>query len=162
MLFHCVAGRRRAAGAAKPCCRAAACLKQGPRSDSTDTKRRETTDHRQRQRRCCGSVRSERYFCQIAVAVSFLTSDQLREAQDSDSWEDGGEDWPAAGARCLVGVPRLLAQKVGGAGLPNLHWPTLRPAGGRDSFNRSSRFVEAAGRRLVWALISAYFDDSHI
>ena len=25
-----------------------------------------------------------------------------------------------------------------------------------------TRFVEAAGRRLVWALVSAYFDDSHI
>ena len=30
------------------------------------------------------------------------------------------------------------------------------------SLNRYSRFVDAAGRRLVWALISAYFRDSRI
>ena len=30
------------------------------------------------------------------------------------------------------------------------------------SFNRYSRFVEAAGRRLAWVMVSSYFDDSHL
>ena len=30
------------------------------------------------------------------------------------------------------------------------------------SFNRYSRFVEAAGRRLAWVMVSYYFDDSHL
>ena len=30
------------------------------------------------------------------------------------------------------------------------------------SFNRCSRFVEAAGRRLAWVMVSSYFDDSYL
>ena len=83
--------------------------------------------------------------------------------------ETGGEDWPDA----YRWTPNQPSQRLL---FVVLFWhPVWKcPAvciyrgllfglkGAVIAFNRLSRFVEAAGRRLMWALVSLYFDDATI
>ena len=105
----------------------------------------------------------------IAVTHSYLSEQALTEAQASDAWESGGEDWPDAYRHSPMNRDEALGCVV-------VWWHTewAEPAYqiysgllfglplAVTSFNRYSRLVEAIGRRFLFLLVSLYFDDAHI
>ncbi len=105
----------------------------------------------------------------IAVAHSYLSEEALTQAQASDAWESGGEDWPDAYRHSPMGRGEAMGCVV-------VWWhdewaqPAYQLYSGLlfglplavTSFNRYSRLVEAIGRRFLFLLVSLYFDDAHI
>ena len=92
--------------------------------------------------------------------MNFLECSELRRAPERDSWEGGGEDWPDAYRHCPMCRGESLACVVA---FWHEEWaePAYQLYAGLlfglplavTLFNRYSRFVEAAGRRLIWALV---------
>ena len=105
----------------------------------------------------------------IAITHRNLTPKELQQAQASDAWESGGEDWPDAYRHSPMGKPESFGCVV-------VWWhetwaePAYQLYSGLlfglplavTSFNRYSRLVEAFGRRFLFLLVSMYFDDAHI
>ena len=114
----------------------------------------------------CSPIRPAQH---TALTTSAMSPDEFQAAQESDSWEGGGEDWPDAYRHCPMPREHALCCVVV---LWHEEWgePAYQVYTGLlfglplavTSFNRWSRFVEAAGRRLTFTLVSAYFDDSHV
>ena len=105
----------------------------------------------------------------IAITHHYLDAEGFRQAQAGDAWESGGEDWPDAYRHSPMGRAESLGCVV-------VWWhdvwgePAYQLYSGLlfglplavTSFNRYSRLVEALGRRLLFLLVSLYFDDAHI
>ena len=105
----------------------------------------------------------------IAITHHYLDAEGFRQAQAGAAWESGGEDWPDAYRHSPMGRAESLGCVV-------VWWhelwgePAYQLYSGLlfglplavTSFNRYSRLVEALGRRLLFLLVSLYFDDAHI
>ncbi|CAE7538614.1 unnamed protein product [Symbiodinium sp. CCMP2592] len=101
--------------------------------------------------------------------VARVPPEDLEEAKESDSLESGGEDWPDAYRHCPMSEEESLACLV-------VWWhhewqaPAYQIYAGLlfglplavTSFNRYSRFSEAASRRLALTVASSYFDDFNL
>ena len=110
----------------------------------------------------CSALRPAQH---AALAVSAFGFDRAKEVLQRDSLEGGGEDIRSCpmsadeSRACVVcwhhrewGAPACQLYTGLLFGLP------LAVA----SFNRYSRFSEALGRRLLFLLVSLYFDDAHL
>ena len=105
----------------------------------------------------------------IAITHHYLDAEGFRQAQAGDAWESGGEDWPDAYRHSPMGRAESLGcvvvwwHEVWGEPAYQLYSGLLfgLPLA-VTSFNRYSRLVEALGRRLLFLLVSLYFDDAHI
>ena len=104
-----------------------------------------------------------------AVALSALGVDRAAQVLKQDCLEGGGEDWPNAFRTCPVSAAESRACVVCWY---HHEWqcPAYQLYTGLlfglplavTSFNRTSRFSEALGRRLLILLVSMYFDDDHL
>ena len=104
-----------------------------------------------------------------SLAVSALGFDRAKEVLQHDSLEGGGEDWPNAYRSCPMSADESRACVVCWHhrewGVPAYQLYTGLLFGlplAVTSFNRYSRFSEALGRRLLFLLVSLYFDDAHL
>ena len=113
----------------------------------------------------CSALRPAQH---ASLAVSALGFDRAKEVLQHDSLEGGGEDWPNA-YRLPTG--RVQCRRTNlvcwhrGWGVPAYQLYTGLLFGlplAVTSFNRYSRFSEALGRRLLFLLVSLYFDDAHV
>lgn len=106
---------------------------------------------------------------QIAITMQQMCPAGLREAQASDAWQTGGEDWPDAYRHS----PMSRAESLGCVVTFWHHeWqePAFQLYGGLlfglplavTSFNRYSKLVESMGRRITGCLVSMYFDDASL
>ena len=103
------------------------------------------------------------------VLCSALRPDRAKEVLQHDSLEGGGEDWPNAYRSCPMAADQSRACVVC---WHHREWaaPAYQLYTGLlfglplavTSFNRYSRFSEALGRRLLFLLVSLYFDDAHL
>ena len=93
-----------------------------------------------------------------AAALSALGVDRAREVLQSDHLEGGGEGWPMRTAADMVAG----TTRNGAAQLSSFILDSCLGFFAVTSFNRYSRFCEAAGRRLLVLLVSLYFDDAHL
>ena len=105
----------------------------------------------------------------LAVTMAMMSESHLRVARENDSWEGGEEDWPDAYRHCPMPRHEALACVVAfwhhGWATPTYQVYTGLLFGlplAVTSFTRYSRFVEAAGRRLAWVMVSSHVDDSHL
>lgn len=105
----------------------------------------------------------------IAVTVRQMTPEALALAGSTIAWETGGEDWPNAYRHSPMSFEESMGCVV-------VWWheewnePAYQIYTGLlfglplavTSFNRYSRFAEALGRRLLYVLVSLYFDDASL
>ena len=114
----------------------------------------------------CSALRPAQH---ASLAVSALGFDRAKEVLQHDSLEGGGEDWPNAYRSCPMSADESRACVVCWHhrewGVPAYQLYTGLLFGlplAVTSFNRCSRFSEALGRRLLFLLVSLYFDDAHL
>ena len=114
----------------------------------------------------CSALRPAQH---ASLAVSALGFDRAKEVLQHDSLEGGGEDWPNAYRSCPMSADESRACVVCWHhrewGVPAYQLYTGLLFGlplAVTSFNRYSRFSEALGRRLLFLLVSLYFDDAHV
>ena len=114
----------------------------------------------------CSALRPAQH---ASLAVSALGFDRAKEVLQHDSLEGGGEDWPNAYRSCPMSADESRACVVCWHhrewGVPAYQLYTGLLFGlplAVTSFNRYSRFSEALGRRLLFLLVSLYFDDAHL
>ena len=101
--------------------------------------------------------------------VRNLSPESLQRAKQEDSLESGGEDWPDAYRHSPMSPDEAVLCIVVWWH-PDWQAPAYQVYHGLlfglplavTSFNRYSRLVEALGRRLLFVLVSMYFDDAHI
>ena len=98
-----------------------------------------------------------------------MCPEQLARAQECDSSETGGEDWPNAYRHSSMGFAESL-----GCVVTWFHQEWREPAFqiytgplfglplAVTSFNRYSRLIEALARQFLYILVSMYFDDACI
>ena len=114
----------------------------------------------------CSALRPAQHVQALLQGIS--PADMIR-LSESDSLESGGEDWPDAyrhspmstfeASHCIVTWWH-----------PDWQCPAYQIYHGLlfglplavTSFNRYSRLSETLGRRLLWILVSMYFDDAHL
>ena len=114
----------------------------------------------------CSALRPAQH---AALAISAFGFDRAREVLRHDSLEGGGEDWPNACRSCPMSADESRAcvvcwhHREWGAPAYQLYTGLLfgLPLA-VTSFNRYSRFSEILGRRLLFLLVSLYFDDAHL
>ena len=104
-----------------------------------------------------------------ALAISAFGFDRAKEVLQRDSLEGGGEDWPHAYRSCPMSADESRTCVVC---WHHREWeaPAYQLYTGLlfglplavTSFNRYSRFSEGLGRRLLFLLVSLYFDDAHL
>ena len=105
----------------------------------------------------------------IAVTLRQMQPEELAAARAADAWESGGEDWPNAYRHSPMSSQESLGCIVVWWH-PEWQEPAYQVYTGLlfglplavTSFNRYSRLVEALGRRLLFLLVSLYFDDACI
>ena len=114
----------------------------------------------------CSALRPAQH---ASLAVSALGFDRAKEVFQRDSLEGGGEDWPNAYRSCPMSADESRACVVCWHhrewGVPAYQLYTGLLFGlplAVTSFNRYSRFSEALGRRLLFLLVSLYFDDARL
>ena len=112
----------------------------------------------------CSALRPAQH---ASLAVSALGFDRAKEVLQHDSLEGGGEDWPNAYRSCPMSADESRACVVCWHhrewGVPAYQLYTGLLFGlplAVTSFNRYSS--EALGRRLLFLLVSLYFDDAHV
>ena len=106
----------------------------------------------------CSALRPAQH---AALAISAFGFDRAKEVLQHDSLEGGGEDWPNAYRSHVCRRVVCWHHQEWEAPAYQLYTGLLfgLPF---TSFNRYSRFSEALGRRLLFLLVSLYFDDAHL
>ena len=114
----------------------------------------------------CSALRPAQH---ASLAVSALGFDRAKEVLQHDSLEGGVKDWPNAYRSCPMSADESRACVVCWHhrewGVPAYQLYTGLLFGlplAVTSFNRYSRFSKALGRRLLFLLVSLYFDDAHL
>ena len=105
----------------------------------------------------------------VQAILFYLTELEKAEIRHSDAFESGGEDWPDAYRHSPMARSEALLCVVT---FWHHDWqaPAFQVYSGLlfglplavTSFNRYSRLVESLGRRLLWTMVSMYFDDATI
>ena len=105
----------------------------------------------------------------IVATHQYMDASSISQAQQSDTWETGGEDWPNAYRHSPMSFEESL-----GCVVTWFHKDLQEPAYqlytgllfglplAVTSFNRYSRLAEMLARRLLFVLASFYFDDALI
>ncbi|CAE7396468.1 unnamed protein product [Symbiodinium sp. CCMP2592] len=134
--------------------------------DNADAGGQSETSHDSNKLVLCSALRPGQH---APAIVARVPPEDLEEAKESDSLESGGEDWPDAYRHCPMSEEESLACLV-------VWWhhewqaPAYQIYAGLlfglplavTSFNRYSRFSEAASRRLALTVASSYFDDFNL
>ncbi|CAE7812806.1 unnamed protein product [Symbiodinium sp. CCMP2592] len=138
----------------------------GPSKDDVFLLQQSTKDH---EAGFCSPPLTKAALLRRLKGRPYLPPEDLEEAKESDSLESGGEDWPDAYRHCPMSEEESLACLV-------VWWhhewqaPAYQIYAGLlfglplavTSFNRYSRFSEAASRRLALTVASSYFDDFNL
>ena len=131
--------------------------------DNADTGGQSASSRESNKLVLCSALRPAQH---AQAVIARLPQGELERARESDSLESGGEDWPDAYRHCPMSEEEALCCLV-------VWWhrewqaPAFQIYSGLlfglplavTSFNRYSRFSEAASRRVALTVTSSYFDD---